>query len=443
MKNIVSAVDKYRELIFKVEREVWNNPETGYREWKTSNYIASEFEKLGYSLIKADNIPGFYTIIDTGRPGPEVLVLGELDSLICGNHPESDKETGYVHACGHNAQLAALVGIAGALKDEKVLSELSGRIRLCAVPAEEMIEIGYRTELQNKGVIKYFGGKTEFLHRGYFDGVDIAFMVHSSSKCSVSAGAVGCIAKTIHYKGIASHAGSSPWNGKNALYAATQGLAAVNALRETFKESDLIRFHPIITHGGNVVNAIPELVTIETYVRGASFEGILNANKKINQALIGSALSIGVQIDIVDKSGYAPLINSEELIEVFEESANKIIPEENFVFDHCIGTGSTDMGDLSLIMPAIHPRSSGTTGISHGADYQIADHERVCVKSAKWQLMALNILLKDGAKRAKEIIANFKPTFSSKEEYLNYVDKINKQGDRIVYSENKAEIILD
>ncbi len=443
MKNIANTVDKYRDLIFKIEREVWNNPETGYREWKTSKYLASEFEKLGYSLIKADNIPGFYTIIDTGREGPEVLILGELDSLICGNHPDANKETGYVHACGHNAQLGALIGIAGALKDEKVLSELSGRIRLCVVPAEEMIELGYRTELQNKGIIKYLGGKTEFLHRGYFDGVDIAFMVHSSQKFCATLGSVGCIAKTVHYKGLSSHAGGSPWNGKNALYAATQGLSAVNALRETFKESDLIRFHPIITHGGEVVNAIPELVTIETFVRGANFNAILNANKKINQALIGAAVSIGVQIDIVDKSGYAPLINSEGLIEVFEESANAIIPEENFVFERRIATGSTDMGDLSLIMPAIHPYSGGVSGISHGADYQIADPEKACVKSAKWQLMALNLLLKDGAKRAKQIIKDFKPSFSSKDEYLDYVDKKNKSVDRIIYNEDKIEISLD
>lgn len=443
MKDIINAVEKYRDLMLSAERYIWNNPETGYKEIKTSKYMEEQFEKLGYSLIKAGNIPGFYTVIDTGRPGPEVLVLGELDSLICANHPERDEKTNYVHACGHNAQCAALLGIAGALKDEKVLSKLSGKIRLCAVPAEEMIEIGFRSELQKKGIIKYLGGKTEFLHRGYFDGVDIAFMVHTATVFAVSHGAVGCIAKTVHYKGKASHAGGSPWNGKNALYAATQGLSAVNALRETFMEQDRIRFHPIITHGGDVVNAIPELVTIETYVRGLTYDAILKANKRINQALIGSALSIGVQIEIIDKPGYAPLVNNEDMRKLVKEASSEIIPEEEFKLLDSYGTGSTDMGDLSLIMPALHPYCGGVSGTSHGMDFKIADPEKACVKSAKMQVAFLTKLLENGAEKAKEIIKNYKPLFASKEEYLKYVDNINKSGDRIQYDETKVEITLD
>ena len=81
----------------------------------------------------AEDITGFYTVIDTGKPEPEVLVLGELDSLICANHPDADPETGAVHCCGHSAQCAALLGLAAALKEPGILDGLSGRIRLCAV----------------------------------------------------------------------------------------------------------------------------------------------------------------------------------------------------------------------------------------------------------------------------------------------------------------------
>lgn len=102
-KKLISAVDKYRQLIFEAERHIWNNPETGYREIKTSHYMEEKFEEMGYELVRAGNIPGFYTVLDTGRPGPEILIMGELDSLICPNHPESDPKTGYVHACGHHA----------------------------------------------------------------------------------------------------------------------------------------------------------------------------------------------------------------------------------------------------------------------------------------------------------------------------------------------------
>lgn len=437
-EKIIAAVEKHRDLILEAERYIWAHPETGYREAETSKYLEEKFKALGYELTLAGNIPGFITDIDTGREGPTLMILGELDSLICPNHKECDPETGYVHACGHNVQTATLLGIAAALKEEGMLDGLSGKIRLCAVPAEELIEIGYRNELKKAGKIRYLGGKSEFLYRGLFDGVDLAFMVHAASGYGISGGSVGCIAKTIHYKGVSAHAGGSPWNGVNALYAATQGISAANALRETFKEADLIRFHPIITHGGEAVNAIPELVTIESYVRGATFDAILAANKRINRALTGAALSIGAQIEIVDIPGYAPLNNNTDLAILAEAAANDIIPEENFYRHQNRGTGSTDMGDLCCVMPVIHPYSSGITGKSHGDDYCVADVERACIKSAKFQLRLLEMLLENGGAKAKEIVEKYEPLFKTKEEYFDYVDKINREGDVISYKEDGA-----
>lgn len=443
MKELSNAVDMHRELILEAERYIWKHPETGYREVKTSKYLEEKFEALGYDLIKAGNIPGFYTVIDTGRPGPEVLILGEMDSLIVPNHKEADKETGYVHSCGHNVQVAALLGLAAALKEPGVLDKFCGRIRLCAVPAEELIEIEFRKDLRRQGVIKYLGGKTEFLYRGYFDGVDLAFMVHASPMFRVQYGSVGCIAKNAYYKGVSSHAGGSPWNGKNALYAASQGLSAANAIRETFKEADLIRFHPIITHGGAVVNAIPELTVLEAFVRGKTYDAINGANEKINRALCGAALSIGTNVEIQDCAGYGPLVNDMNMVKLSIDAAALAIPEEEYTVNPVIGTGSTDMGDLSGIMPVVHPYSGGTVGRSHGDDYYVVDPERACVKSVKLQLAMLLLLLQDDAKRAKKILAEFKPTYPSKEAYFEVIDKIFCEGDRITYREDgTAEVKL-
>ena len=235
MEFLKNAVKKHTDMILEAERYIWKNPETGFKEVKTSAYLEEKFISLGYEIVRAGDIPGFYTIIDTKRPGPTVLICAELDSIICSEHPECDKETGAVHSCGHNAQCAALLGIAAALKEDGALDKFCGKIQLCAVPAEELLEIEYRCTLREKGVIKYLGGKSEFLHRGYFDGVDIAFMVHTSSTFTIQKGSVGCLAKHVFYKGVASHAGGSPWNGKNALYAAMGGLNAINSIRETFK----------------------------------------------------------------------------------------------------------------------------------------------------------------------------------------------------------------
>ncbi|MBE6594554.1 MAG: amidohydrolase [Ruminococcaceae bacterium] len=444
LNAIHRAVDTYKELILASERYLWTVPETGYREVKTSAYVAEQFEKLGYTLTYAEGITGFITRIETGREGPEVLILGELDSIICPAHPDADPVTGAVHSCGHHAQCATLIGIAAALTDPAVLEGLSGNIRLCAVPAEELLEIEYRSELMKAGKIKYFGGKSEFLCRGLFDGVDLAFMVHASGSYAVQNGSVGCLAKNVIYKGRASHAGGSPWGGINALYAANCGINAANAVRETFKEADLIRFHPIITHGGDMVNAIPEEVRLESYVRGSSFEAMAENNKKLNRALIGGALSLGANIEIIDAPGYAPLHNDPEMIEVAAEAAAMVLPEGmTFKKTGAFSTGSTDMGDLSCIMPVVHPYAGGVAGKGHGNDYRVVDAELLCVTNAKWQLAMLDLLLSDGAKRAKEIVANYKPQFT-KEGFLAYQDSLNSSGNRIVYGEDgTATVTLD
>ena len=442
VERISAAVDKYRQLILDAERYIWKNPETGYKEVKTSAYLAEKFEDLGYKLTYAEGITGFYTVIDTGREGPEVLILGELDSVICPAHPESDPVTGAVHACGHHAQSATLLGIAAALTEDGMLDPLCGRIRLCAVPAEELLEIEYRKKLCAEGKIKYLGGKSEFLSRGYFDGVDLAFMVHTANGFSVGSDHVGCIAKSIIYKGKAAHAGGNPAGGINALYAASCGLNAANSLRETFREADMIRFHPIITHGGDMVNAIPETVEIESYVRGGSFEAIARENKKINRALIGAALSVGANIEIVDLPGYSPLFNDREMKKVAAEAMKQIDPEIELPIDTPWSTGSTDMGDLSCIMPVVHPYAAGARGTDHGNDYYIVDPDAACVKNAKWQLAMLTLLLQNGGERAKRIVEEYKHQFPSAKEFLEYQDSLNDSGNRIEYKDGEAVVRL-
>ena len=443
MEKYIKAVEKNRQIIFDAHDFIWKHAETGYREWETAGYLEEQYEKLGCTLKKAGDIPGFYTDIDTGKPGPKILVLGELDSLICAEHPEANRKTGAVHSCGHSAQSAALLGIAAALKEPGMLDEMCGSIRLCAVPAEELIEIEYRNELKAKGTIKYLGGKSEFLYRGYFDGVDAAFMIHTTTgnKFMVQHDAVGCIAKRIVYKGVSAHAGGNPWDGKNALYAAMQGLGAINAVRETFKDTDMIRVHPIITCGGGAVNAVPDRVTAESYVRGKSFDAIKESNKKVNRALVGAALSLGANVDISDSPGYSPLVNDRNMCDVAYEAAKEVtdLPVEN---EYSISSGCTDMGDLSLIMPVVHAYVPGATGISHGCDYKIENVELACVTSAKWQLVMLLLLLSNNGERAKKIIEKFTPVFASKDEFFKYIEEFNCDGDRIEYTEDGAVVKL-
>lgn len=437
-KKITVAVEKNSKLILDTERYIWKNPETGFREWNTSKYLADIFENLGYTLTMAGDIPGFYTDIETGIPGPKVLIFGELDSLICNEHPEADPKTHAVHCCGHNAQCAALIGIAAALREEGVMDGLCGSVRLCAVPAEEGIEIGFRQGLREKGIISFYGGKVEFLHRGYFDGVDIAFMIHTTNgeKALIKKGAVGNLRKAVRYKGVSAHAGGNPAGGINALYAATLGLSAINSLRETFKEADLIRVHPIITNGGAAVNAIPSDVTLESYVRGKTLEAIERENKKVNRALIGAAISMGAKIEINDKPGYHPLNNDDALMELTKEAMEYVMGKDGVVLDQVFVTGSSDMGDLSAIMPVIHPYMPGATGASHGSDYYIENPQTACVDSAKVQLIMLSLLLSNNAKHANHVIEDKCVSFASKEEFFERIRKLESEGERVEYFDN-------
>ena len=104
MHTLIESVNKHTQRIENAFRYIWENPETGYKEWKTHNFLAGQFRELGYNLVEAGNIPGFYADFDTGIPGPMIVVMGELDALICKGHPEADPETNAVHCCGTAAR---------------------------------------------------------------------------------------------------------------------------------------------------------------------------------------------------------------------------------------------------------------------------------------------------------------------------------------------------
>ena len=405
-----------------------------------------KYEALGYSLTLAGNIPGFYTEVDTGRPGPKLAIFGELDALDIANHPES--VNGMAHCCGHNGQSAALLGIAAALKEPGALDGLCGTIRLVAVPAEEMIQLAFREDLRKKGVIQYMGGKVEFMARGMLDGVDIAMMVHGSAAgpdeafdFSGGLGMNGCMAKTIRYKGKSAHAGGAPHLGVNALYAASQAMNAANALRETFQEKDTIRFHPIITKGGGAVNAIPNDVRMESYVRGASLEAIKEANTKINRALAASAASMGANVVLKDRPGYTPLENEEQLYDLTCEIVKQCFGEDALV-KRGRSTGCTDVGDVSAVMPTVQPYASGACGVAHGSDYRIADPESALVMSAQYQVLMAEALLSNNAELGKKIIQNAKLRFSSMEEFFHAIDGLFLDKEAVKQNED-GTITLD
>ena len=338
-------------------------------------------------------------------------------------------KTGAAHACGHHCQLATMLGAAVGLLEPEVLASLSGRVALMAVPAEEFIDVEYRWELHKQGKLGFMAGKQELVRLGAFDDVDMAMMVHTSasaedSKFSVGGTSNGHLVKLVSFIGRASHAGGAPHRGINALQAAVVALNAINAQRETLKNEDSIRLHGILTSGGASANSTPADVRYEGRVRARTDEALADANMKMDRCLRAGALAIGANVNIVTIPGYLPVINDEGLIKVFRENAVRLVGRNDFVTqpkDRTRG-GSTDMGDLSQIMPAIHPYTGGATGLGHGVDYLIKDYDQAVIKPAKAVAMSVIDLLSADASRAKEVIARSRPRMTKKE-YLRLQEK--------------------
>lgn len=431
--TLFQAVEAYKDTILAAERYLWKHPEPGYKEWNTHTFMKQHFEALGYTVTEAGNIPGFYTDVDTGRPGPTLGIFAEMDSLIVPNHPEADPETGAVHACGHHCQCAAMLGIAAALKSTDALDGLSGRIRLVVVPAEELIEISFRARLKAQGIIRYYGGKVEFMHRGILDNVDLSMMVHTTSgkayDFSCGKGSNGCITKEATFLGKGAHAGSAPHEGHNALYAANLAMQAANALRETFRDQDTVRFHPIITSGGVSVNAIPERVTVESYVRAASMEAMAAENEKMNRAFAAAAAAMNCNVHLKDIHGYAPRSNDPLMKELFGETAKMLVSADRVSINESWGTGCSDMGDVNCVMPGVHPYVGGAVGAAHSSAYFINDPYTACVLSAKVQVGTIVKLMADGAKRAHQVLAEGRRDYPTVREYLDDIDSLSFEGD--------------
>jgi len=424
---ICEAVDRRQAEIEKIGDQIMANPELGFKEFNTAQLVADTMQSCGIPHQTGLAITGVKGVIRGKNPGPTVALMGELDSLLVSDHPQADAKTGAAHACGHNAQIAGLMGAMMALVDSGAREALGGNIVIFAVPAEEYVEIEYRLDLHRKGKLSFLGGKPELIQKGHFDDVDLAAMIHTHGSPEMKKAAVvkscnGCIVKLIRYQGLAAHAGSAPHKGINALNAAHLALAAIHAQRETFKEEDTIRVHPIITRGGDLVNVVPADVRLETFVRGRTNEAIMKANIKVDRALRAGALALGARVEINTLPGYMPLQDDRNLQQLFLENAQMLFgAEECTEAGH--RTGSTDMGDISHIMPAVHPSMAGASGISHGSDFMIADRQMAYLAPAKaLALMAVDLLC-DNAEKAKEIIAQHKPIMS-KEEYLAYQNRI-------------------
>lgn len=427
-ERVIKAIDDNRELILQAGKAMYDNPEFGYKEFKGTEIVSNYFKnELGLDVEEGIAYTGCRARANKDAEGPKVAILGELDAISCSDHKDSN-ELGAVHACGHHIQIAGMLGAATGLVKSGILGELGGKVDFMATPAEEFVELGYRTQLREEGKIKYFGGKQEMIYNGSFDDVDMAVMFHAldlgDKKVLTGPVSNGFIGKTVKFIGKESHAGSAPHEGINALNAAMLGINNVHAQRETFKDSDRVRFHPIITKGGDIVNSVPADVRMEAYVRARTIEGMIDANKKVNRGLTAGVYAVGAEIEITEIPGYLPILKHDSMEDVLEGNLEYLGLKDDMIKGGDF-TGSFDFGDVSHIMPTLHPMFGGINGALHTRDFKTVDEEVAILMPAKALALTVVDLLFAQGKKAKEILDNFKPVMT-KDEYLAFMESNDK-----------------
>jgi amidohydrolase len=420
---IGDVLDQARPELIAFGQDIFDHAELGFREERTAGRVADQLRGLGLEVQTGLAMTGVKAHLRGATPGPSVCVMGELDGLPVVDHPQYNASAGAAHACGHNAQLTHIVGAARALVEANAAGHLAGNVVFIAVPAEEYVDLDWRTEQALAGRLEFLGGKPELLRLGALDDVDMVMLVHANSfpgatPFSFGSSSNGFVAKRVRFIGRGAHA-ARPHLGVNALNAATLALQAMHMQRETFRDEDHVRVHPILTRGGSAVNVVPSDVRLETFVRAATFEAIQEADAKVDRALRAGAMAVGATVEIDTTPGYLPLIGNPELAELFERNASVLVGGEGISHRGAIAA-STDAGDLSHVMPVLHPSHGGCSGTMHGADFQVVDPLVAYVNPAKVLAWTVVDLLTGEAAAAKRVLEQFKPVFS-RDEYLSRV----------------------
>ena len=422
----LAAIDARRQWLIDVAQTVLRNPEPGFREFDTARLVSQRMSELGVEHDTGIAVTGIKGRLPGGHPSPSVAIIGEMDCLRVPGHPYADPKTAAAHACGHHCQPASMLGAAVGLMASEVAAALDGGVVLMALPAEEFIDVEQRLALRREGRIDMLSGKQEFIRLGAFDDVDVAMMVHTSASSadgsfSVGGTSNGHLVKHVEFIGRAAHAGSLPHRGINALQAALVALNALNAQRETLKNEDVVRLHGIVTAGGDAANSVPSTVRYEGRVRARSAEALQDASDKMDRCLRAGALALGAKVRIVTVPGYLPIRHDRTMTALFQANAERLVGTGSVIrhpWDRVRG-GSTDMGDLSQIMPVIHPYSGGARGMGHAADYVVDDYDRAVIQPAKVMAMTAIDLLANGATGASDVLSNSKPPMT-KAQYLRH-----------------------
>lgn len=360
-KEIIAYIDENGKTYQQIALDIHEKPEVSNYEFFASKRLSEQLKALGFTveLPAAGHRTGFAASYKAKKAGPVICFLAEYDAL-----------QGLGHGCGHNLFGATSLLAAAALKS--VIDEAGGEVRVYGTPGEEGGENG--------------SAKGSFVREGYFKDVDAALCVHPGVGHGLTSKTLGCVPIDIEFWGRASHAAGAPELGINALDALIQTYNSINALRQHLTSD--VRIHGIITNGGQAPNVVPDYAAAKFYLRAAAKPTLQEVYAKVEKVVEGAALAMGAKGRMQPYQNWVEnTVPTPSFDAVYEKNLNlfgeKITPPVGK------GMGSSDVGNVSQVVPTIQPHIS----IS---DTKIQGHSKEFVAAACSEKGLASVLL--GAK---------------------------------------------
>ncbi|MEK3857106.1 M20 family metallopeptidase [Cytobacillus sp. FSL H8-0458] len=320
-------VDDNKELYLSASHQIHANPEIGNEEFFASGLLSGILEKEGFEVERgvAGHETAFLARKKSDKPGPSIAFLAEYDAL-----------PGLGHGCGHN--IIGTTSVAAAIALSKVIDETGGEAVVLGTPAEEGGPNG--------------SAKGSFVKHGLLEGIDAALMVHPSNHTRLTSSSLAVDPLDFEFIGKPAHAAASPEEGINALDAVIQLFNGINALRQQLKDD--VRIHGIITHGGDAPNIIPDYAKARFFIRASTRTSLNEVTRKVKAVAEGAALATGAKLNVI---AFQNEVDNLLLNKTYDQVFKEVIEDlgETVVEGDRDGIGSTDAGNISQVVPAIHP----------------------------------------------------------------------------------------
>jgi len=321
--KVKDSVELQRQQLIQLSLNIHDNPELGFEEKKASAWLTSYLEEGGFHVERgiADLATAFRATY--GQGSPRIALLAEYDAL-----PKIG------HGCGHNIIAASAVGAAVASKS--IIDQLGGSVVVLGTPGEEV-----------------FGGKIDMVKAGTFKEIDVAMIIHPNLRNMVTIQALACSSLEVEFFGQPAHAAAQPYRGINALEAMILAFTSINSLRQHIRSE--ARIHGIITDGGEAPNVVPAHSAAVFLIRAPDDEYLTELKDKVLNCFTGASVASGARLEYRWRDrAYAPMKNNAILAQLFGQNLESLGRHVE-AFDPRFGFGSTDMGNVSQVVPSIHP----------------------------------------------------------------------------------------